>query len=317
MTVGDAGVLSRARGALLGQLCGDALGSQVEFMSGEDISRAYPCGVRGMEDGGVWGTLAGQPTDDSEMALVLARVLLEKGSYDPDAALRGYKSWLLSGPFDCGNTIARSLRGIPMPDSQANGAMMRASPLGVFGAGRHPDEVALWARKDASLTHPNPLVQEANALYVAAISAAVRDGTGPGELHALVRRLALGWKVSPELLERVELSAESAPGDFKKNSGWVLLAFQNALYRLLHAENFEEGVVATVSSGGDTDTNGAICGALLGAVYGEEAVPKAWRGAVLNCRPRKGAPGVRRPRPECFWPVDAVSIADALAGANP
>ena len=60
------------------------------------------------------------------------------------------------------------------------------------------------------------------------------------------------------------------------SSGWVVTALQSAYYQLLHAPSLEEGIVSTVRSGGDTDTNAAICGALLGAVYGRQAVPRQW-----------------------------------------
>lgn len=73
----DPNTLSRAQGCLLGQLAGDALGSLVEFQSPEQIRRKYPDGVRELADGGTWGTIAGQPTDDSEMALSLARMLIK------------------------------------------------------------------------------------------------------------------------------------------------------------------------------------------------------------------------------------------------
>ena len=65
----DSETLSRAQGCLLGQLAGDSLGSLVEFRSPQEIRRKYPNGVRELEDGGTWGTIAGQPTDDSEMGL--------------------------------------------------------------------------------------------------------------------------------------------------------------------------------------------------------------------------------------------------------
>ena len=71
---------SRAQGCLLGQLAGDALGSLVEFQSPEEIHRSYPEGVRELADGGTWNTIAGQPTDDSEMALLLARMQTERGA---------------------------------------------------------------------------------------------------------------------------------------------------------------------------------------------------------------------------------------------
>ncbi len=73
--------ISRAQGCLLGQLAGDALGSLVEFQSPQQIQQRYPEGVRDLAAGGTWNTLAGQPTDDSEMALLLARMLVKTGFY--------------------------------------------------------------------------------------------------------------------------------------------------------------------------------------------------------------------------------------------
>ncbi|MEI7948214.1 MAG: ADP-ribosylglycohydrolase family protein, partial [bacterium] len=83
-------------------------------------------------------------------------------------------------------------------------------------------------------------------------------------------------------------------------------------WQLLHAPNVEEGVVDTIMHGGDTDTNAAICGALLGAVYGLDAIPVQWVTSILRCRPKIGTAGVYRPRPECFWPVDALELAERL-----
>jgi len=76
--------------------------------------------------------------------------------------------------------------------------------------------------------------------------------------------------------------------------------------------SLETGVVDTVMRGGDTDTNAAICGALLGAVYGLDAVPAQWIDRILNCRPKAGQSGVHRPSPECFWPADALELAESL-----
>jgi ADP-ribosylglycohydrolase len=91
----------------------------------------------------------------------------------------------------------------------------------------------------------------------------------------------------------------------------VLIALQNAFYRLLHAPSVEEGIVATVAQGGDTDTTAAICGALLGAIHGREALPPRWRRAVLSCRPQ-AVTGAVRPRPAEFWPVDVMELAERL-----
>ena len=113
----DIDTLSRAQGCLLGQLAGDALGSLVEFQTPEQIRREYPDGVRELADGGTFHTIAGQPTDDSEMALLLARLLADQRRYDPEEAGKAYLFWLDSGPFDCGMTVSSGLRGRPNPDS--------------------------------------------------------------------------------------------------------------------------------------------------------------------------------------------------------
>lgn len=310
----DSGVLSRAQGCLLGQLIGDSLGSLVEFRPLSQIHRMYPDGVRDMADGGTWNTLAGQPTDDSEMALMLARSLVARGKFDPAEVRKGYRYWLDSDPFDVGNTIWSGLTGQHSPGSQANGAMMRISPLGIFGVNYTLEEVAEWARQDATITHIHPVCQEANALFAMAITLAVGTGCGKGELYSQVVAWAEEMDARTSLKETIAGAADSPPDDYIDKAGWVLIAFRNALWQLLHAENLEKGIVDTVMRGGDTDTNAAICGALLGAVYGREAVPTRWIETIRNCRPRAGDPRVRRPRPECFWPVDALELAEQLIG---
>ncbi len=304
--------LSRAQGCLLGQLAGDALGSLVEFQTADMILKAYPDGVRHLADGGVFNTIAGQPTDDSEMALLLARMLVDKGIYEPAGAFREYEYWLDSGPFDCGFTIRAALEGELDHSSQANGAMMRISPLGIFGATYDLPEVANWARQDALLTHPNPVCLDANALFAMAIAEAVKNNTHPEALYHKVCEWGVDMQVEPGLAKAISSAADGPPTDYISSAGWVLIAFQNAFHQLLHAANLEEGVVNTVMQGGDTDTNAAICGALLGAVYGRDAIPTQWENAVLNCAPDKDDPRVKRPRPQCFWPVDALELAREL-----
>jgi ADP-ribosylglycohydrolase len=296
----------------MGQLAGDALGSLVEFQSAETIQRAHPQGVRKMVRGGTWDTLAGQPTDDSELALLLARMLVKEGTYRANRAFDAYCYWLSSNPFDCGATTSSGLRGFPNEASQANGALMRISPLGIFGAKFPLSQVAEWARQDATLTHPNLVCQQANALYVMAISQALQITLEPNDLYLRIVRWAEAQEVEQALMQCVREAAEFSPADYCTHQGWVLIAFQNALFQLLHAPSFEEGVVDTIMRGGDTDTNAAICGALLGAVYGLDAIPLQWVTSVLTCRPKIGTPGVNRPRPECFWPVDALELTEKL-----
>lgn len=312
----DRAMLERAQGCLLGQLAGDALGSQVEFMDQAAIQGRHPAGVRQLVDGGVWGTLAGQPTDDSEMALALARSLVEEGAFRRDAVRRAYVDWLESAPFDVGNTVRGALLGHPTGDSQANGALMRVSPLGIFGALAPEAHVAAWAAADAAITHPHDLCVQASSLMARAQALAIREALRPAELHAQMVKWAVDEE-SETLLDILRESKVGPPGDFNRLAGWVRIALHNALWQLLHAPSFEEALVDTVARGGDTDTNAAIVGALLGAVHGASALPAQWRLSLLSCRPLVEV-GARHPRPAHYWPVDALVLAERLlmAGAD-
>ena len=305
----DPGRLSRAQGCLLGQLAGDSLGGLVEFQGPKEIRRQYPDGLRQLADGGVWGILAGQPTDDSEMALMLARTLA-KGSFDESPVLAAYRFWRDSPPFDMGRTTSLGLGGRHDQQSQANGSLMRISPLGIFGAQR-PDEAVAWARADSRLTHPNPVCQDACAAFVAAIAEAISNGAGSQAGYEAARREAAQPDFSPSVRECLERAAVAAPDDFMTHQGWVLIALQNAFYQLLHADNLVSGLSDTVMRGGDTDTNAAIAGALLGAVHGRGAIPHSWRHALQSCRPLLGTP-TAHPRPMDFWPVDTLDLAERL-----
>ena len=337
--VDDVGLLSRAQGCILGQLAGDALGGLVEFETAATITRKHPSGVRILEDGGHWNTLGGQPTDDSEMALALARSIVNGKGYDPEAAAQAYAWWYESRPYDVGGTTAtavsaaaaamaaggaaaKSSRDAARQDSQANGALMRVSPLGILGAGATEGAAGEWARQDALLTHPNIVCQHANRVYAETIAYAIRTGAAPERVHQFARE-AVERANSPKSVMDAIINAGSKPPDnYSRQMGWVLIALQNAFWQLLHAETMEEGIVSTVMAGGDTDTNAAIAGALLGAVYGRNGVPLQWLDRVLTCRPISGLAGVMRPRPQTFWPVDALWIAERLlwlgrnAGAN-
>jgi ADP-ribosylglycohydrolase/fructose-1,6-bisphosphatase/inositol monophosphatase family enzyme len=306
--VADPGLLDRAQGALLGQVIGDALGQLVEFRDEASIRRQYPDGVLDLVDGGAWHTLAGQPTDDSELALALARSLVAEGAFDSGAVRRAYVRWLDSHPFDVGNTTRAGLRGRPDLGSQANGALMRVSPLAVFGQALPAPALAALARLDAALTHPHPVCGDASAVYAVALAHAVRTGAAPGDVYQVALDCAESERASPTVLQALRDAAQGPPPHYGKQQGWVLIALRNAFYQLLHAGTAEAGVVDTVRRGGDTDTNGAIAGALLGAVHGGSQLPVRWTRPVLSCR----ALSCVHPRPPEYWPVDVAVLAEAL-----
>ncbi len=308
--VKDAGLLSRAQGCLLGQVAGDSLGALVEFQRASEIAPRYPDGPRRLEDGGTWDILAGQPTDDSELALALARAIVAAGAYDPEAALRRYREWLRSEPFDVGGTIRAALADRANPASQANGSLMRVSPLAVFAHGASLENTVEMARADSRLTHPHPVCGDAVAAFVVAIRHALREGDGSEAAWRAAVEWAREANAAFTVVEALEKAIESPPVCDGEHQGFVLVALQNAFHELLHAPTLEQGVVATVRRGGDTDTNAAVAGALLGAVHGREAVPAQWRSMVLSCRAHPRV--ARRPRPMAYWPIDVYEMAECL-----
>jgi ADP-ribosylglycohydrolase/fructose-1,6-bisphosphatase/inositol monophosphatase family enzyme len=327
--VADPGVLSRAQGCLLGQLAGDSLGGLVEFRNGERIEEEYPHGVRDLVDGGTWGNLAGQPTDDSEMALLLARTLVHARQYDRGKVLDAYarywpNAWDKGGTLNQALSAAlkektttdrlRAVEKYANPNRPSNGSLMRISPLGIFASSR-PEQAAEWARQESRLTHPNPVCQESCAAFVTAIAHAVGRGSGAWVAYDAAVAEAGRPGGQEAVLRALKDAQHDPPRDYQTEMGWVLIALQNAFYQLLHAPSLEEGVVDTIRRGGDTDTTAAIAGALLGAVHGREAIPARWQSALLSCRPLRDS-GTRHPMPQEYWPVDALLLAEALVLAG-
>ena len=67
-------------------------------------------------------------------------------------------------------------------------------------------------------------------------------------------------------------------------------------------------VKAVISLGGDTDIRGAICGALLGGLYGYSEIPSNWSKTILNCQ------HVRQKRFSDINTNDLISLALRLSG---
>jgi ADP-ribosyl-[dinitrogen reductase] hydrolase len=313
----DSNQLKRARGVLWGQAVGDALGTTVEFERAEHIASKHPRGVREVVGGGPFELEAGQITDDTELALCLARSLALHHRYDEDDAASRYIAWCRGNPPDCGGTtrrafgqltpkdvsIAAAVRARALRDSQANGALMRVSPLAIFGSTLDPETLHELAAADASLSHPHDVCVAANQVFCFAISSALRTGaTGP-EVFETTLAFARSTLSCTEAIPTLELARLELPADAFANMGWVRHALQAAFHQLLHARDFEQALVDVVGLGGDTDTNGCITGALLGSVFGVDAIPERWTKVVRECRPH---------RPEQFWCHDLDALALSL-----
>ena len=56
------------------------------------------------------------------------------------------------------------------------------------------------------------------------------------------------------------------------------------LISLWRTPDFKYGLRAVVEAGGDTGTNGAVAGAVLGTRFGIDAIPQRWRDRIAELR---------------------------------
>jgi ADP-ribosylglycohydrolase len=308
-----------ALGAVLGALVGDAAGAVLEFF-GPPITPADVEHALTMPGGGTWGVAPGQVTDDGELTMSLLNALVESPA-NPRAAAAHYGRWVASDPFDIGVTTRRSLgclredawaararevgpevamteaaRERCMP-SKANGSLMRATPLAVWGVSRGDAALVAAAQDDARLSHPNPACVDAGVAYLLAIASLIR---APGDA-ARALEVARTWTRANACEEvRGWLDDADAGMDvpYTPQDGFVRIAFTHAFRHLRIGTTYVEALRETLAGGGDTDTNACIVGGLVGARWGAAGIPAAMKEAVLGCDTRRG----KNPRPDMLHP---------------
>jgi ADP-ribosylglycohydrolase len=256
------------------------------------------------------------------MACCIAASLSERAAFDPLDVLGRYRKWRRVA-FDIGLQTAAALDlacssplggGRVVWDKRSglkpagNGSLMRTAPIGIYFAARDDERIAAsWT--DSSLTHYDPRCRFACVAFNGALAAAVEGATAVEMLAAAARDLDVAANRYASLLPtNVDTLAEGAreiahdlrmaeaaepgldgdgdPGglDLLMQAGFVRVAFRLAFWELLHAPSFEAALIDVVNRGGDADTNGAITGALLGALHGEDRIPAPWRERVLGAR---------------------------------
>jgi ADP-ribosyl-[dinitrogen reductase] hydrolase len=281
----------RARGVLFGLACGDALGRPVEFSSASQISAEHGR-LDEMVGHGTWNQPAGTITDDTEQALCIARSLVEHQAFDPADIADRFVAWYDSGPFDIGRMTMQSLSRLkhgdewkeagqqvwensPEGQNAGNGSVMRCAPLAIPYANDW-DQLVEVSRQSSQITHADSRCTDGCAILNLTITGLLEDtdtplqdaldyvgSDAPDELVAALRPLARGD--SPDVLE---------------TSGYVVHSLQTALHDGLFAESAEEAIVTAVHRGGDTDTIGAIAGAVAGARFGASQLPDRWLTAI-------------------------------------
>jgi len=309
--------VSRAQAALLSFLAADAIGVQVEFLpEAERLSRDAQT-LLTMQEAGPWQTLAGQPTEDGEVAILQARMLLYYGCYREDTAWQAYQYWLKTDPFAIAPALQRALMHQPSEHDCSLAALCRLVPISILGVHFSLPQIAAWAMQDTALTQPALICQQVSGLYAMLLAKAIDEGGSADALYQDLQQWARDLKVDVVLRQLIDQALFMPPTNYQDPAQPVLCAFHNAIWQLLYAKSVDEAIIDSIRHGGDTGSYAAIAAALVGARHGLASVRSDWVATMQRCKPQEGVTGVDQPRPEAVWPIDAKELAKQLVEMTP
>ena len=169
--------------------------------------------------------------------------------------------------------------------SYGNGAAMRVAPVGLLYYD-NPETLRSVAYEQSRITHAHTLGMEGAAIQAYAVALAVKSepsrSLNPQDfLEELINftdndtyRMKLK-KIGDLLSVKADkLTIIKILGNRVEAHNSV----PTAIYSFLkNSDNFKDSVLYAVSLGGDTDTIGAMTGAISGAYHGIEAIPEDWK----------------------------------------
>ena len=284
--------MDKMRGMLIGVAYGDALGAPCEFNGmGPNVPNRitdqwflekrnqYNFRVR---------LQPGQVTDDTEMTIALMHAL--KSGHGKIAALREYHAFVNSGTYMLGTNTKALLHGYKsiklydkrfatrfssrkaIDNAQSNGHLMRASPLSLVDDSNTRKALT---QLDTLLTNPSAMAQRISVIYVNMLHECLAF-CNVEECKAFLRKRcdehvhefeAVDGNVRQCFVDALNVVFER---DVQTQRGWNLHSLSLSLWTAMNAKSFHEGILFVIQCGGDTDTNASICGALLGAIHGEQ-----------------------------------------------
>ena len=281
----------RVVGSCLGGALGDALGAPFEFLRGANVPDPIPAFERPWLD-----QPPGSTTDDTALARNLTRSLAARGGLDLADLIERHLEWFRTDPPDVGTITGRVLRRAAAGEdataaatatwlergpevSAGNGSVMYCAPLGLAYANR-PGELETLAPTLSGLTHHDERCKTAVLAITWTVAALARGEEARDAARASVD--AVLHREGGEELEFLVDAAGSKRQVDGPDQGFCLFTAGLALQALLGDRDVETELRRVVSLGGDTDTNAAVAGALLGARDGIEGLPAAWLERLLD-----------------------------------
>lgn len=275
----------RVVGSVLGLALGDALGAPFEFLRSRNVPDPLPAFER------EWlGRPPGSITDDTAMARNLVRSLTDRHGFDAADLVAKHLEWFRSDPPDVGTMVGRVLRRVERGEDAAaaaraiwsergpevsagNGSVMYCGPLGLAYANRS-EELHELAPAMSVLTHYDGRCRTAVLAVTLGVAALARgDAAQDAARSALTAVEDLDGGEELEFMVEAAGSARAIDGP---DQGFCLFTAGVAFQALVNGGDAETELRRVVSLGGDTDTNAAVAGALLGARDGFGGLPRTW-----------------------------------------
>ena len=277
----------RAFGAVLGSAVGDALGAPFEFGPAGRYSARFPTPVIGgigeMVGGGGFGWAPGEFTDDTQMAIVQAESLLDRGGVDGADLFDRFGTWAAAARDVGVSTRAVLTSDLPWDEAApalydrnprsgaGNGALMRSTPSAVYFATAAVEATIEAARDLSVVTHGDPAAGWGTAIHHVMVRAALHGDDPFVALAETLDRL-------PDDQDRYRrmLAPDWTPDDMEVPNGSVWGCLAQAVWAVRTTDTLADAVTTTIDLGGDTDTVAAVAGGLAGAVHGIQGIPSRW-----------------------------------------
>jgi ADP-ribosyl-[dinitrogen reductase] hydrolase len=281
----------RVIGSCLGLALGDALGAPFEGLRADDVPHPIPAFERSR-----LRRPPGSTTDDTAMARNLMRSLVARDGFEAADLVARHVEWFRTGPEDVGSLTRRVLRRAEMGEdavaaaediwlrqgpevSAGNGSVMYCAPLGLAYANR-PEELFELAPALSAVTHFDERCRTAVLAVTLAVAALARGEEAEDGARAALEAVA-DHEGGEELEYLVEAAGGARPVD-GPDQGFCLFTAGLAFQALVRGGDAESELRRVVSLGGDTDTNAAVAGALLGARDGVDGLSADWLERLLD-----------------------------------
>lgn len=288
--------MDKMNAGILGFVVGDALGVPIEFLNRKYLEKKPLTEMIGF---GSHNVPEGTWSDDSSMMLATMDSVIENSGINYDDMMYKFSEWTDCAKytatdrlFDIGISTSRAISNFKRGNSaldcggsgfneNGNGSLMRILPIVFYLNSNNftEDEEVEIINNSSSLTHGHEISCLGCKIFSDYIKALLNDFDKETAL-AFVRTKKYDdyySNNSVKYYKRIlfdDLSKFSK--DEIKSSGFVVDTLEASLWCTLNSNSYEEAVVTAINLGEDTDTIGAITGALNGIIYGESQIPERW-----------------------------------------